>query len=395
MFEAVTIVPTEIDVGQIAEAMVYYGRVNLVCARGLLPKLMDGFGYENLIRCMDQGFLNLTYERNGYAAATVSNPFPVHAFIVTSLGKTANGKEIKHASEDIEAVLQNAFGKSADNRAKALNLGRRAHVRKGNAEVIQMAQALALDAAYVTNALKAMAVLRRPGLQLPADLGVDVFDTGQGIALSSNLKFEDFDTTQAAFFATILKTCEEIVFAGEEKSDLWMPEFGSRLFSMRASSVLNQINQKKDDVVFFERVKFNGRMISEVVNEGAQPISALIDLLENKETRKFKEWLWEQDQNASLMEEYDRAVFSEGWTKTIPTKVSKLTLFAGLGAILDLTLGTHGVATGVATSVSAAAAAGLGLGDEFILPKLLGGWKPNQFIEGPAADFMAHPDMRD
>jgi len=92
---------------------------------------------------------------------------------------------------------------------------------------------------------------------------------------------------------------------------------------------------------------------------------------------------------------YDRAVLSEGWAKTLPTKLSKIAVFTGLGFAVDVALGTHGVSAIAGAAISAASGSGFSLGDEFLLPKLLGGWKPNQFIEGPAADFVQREDMRE
>jgi hypothetical protein len=62
LFKAVTISPRsiDVDVGQIAEALVYYGNVNVVCSRGVLAPFVQKFGYENLVRAMDQGLLTLS-----------------------------------------------------------------------------------------------------------------------------------------------------------------------------------------------------------------------------------------------------------------------------------------------------------------------------------------------
>ena len=79
----------------------------------------------------------------------------------------------------------------------------------------------------------------------------------------------------------------------------------------------------------------------------------------------------------------------------MPAKLSKMAVFTGLGAALDVTLGTHGASTFAGAAISAAADAALSTGDEFLLPKLLRGWRPNQFIEGPAADFLRRPDLRE
>jgi hypothetical protein len=49
-----------------------------------------------------------------------------------------------------------------------------------------------------------------------------------------------------------------------------------------------------------------------------------------------------------------------------------------------------GLALAAVTSPAAGAAVGVGLSaaDTFLLDKLLKGWKPNQFVEGPLKEFI-------
>jgi hypothetical protein len=46
-------------------------------------------------------------------------------------------------------------------------------------------------------------------------------------------------------------------------------------------------------------------------------------------------------QIAEALREYDRAIFSEGWTKTLSAKLSKIAVFTGLGFAADFVLGAH------------------------------------------------------
>jgi hypothetical protein len=48
-----------------------------------------------------------------------------------------------------------------------------------------------------------------------------------------------------------------------------------------------------------------------------------------------------------------------------------------------------GLATLASAGVSAAIDATISVGDEVVGAKLLKGWKPNQFIEGPVTAFLA------
>ena len=61
------------------------------------------------------------------------------------------------------------------------------------------------------------------------------------------------------------------------------------------------------------------------------------------------------------------------WADNLPPKTLRWLIFTAAGIPLSL-----------------AAAVGLGAADTFLLDKLIKGWKPNQFIEGPLKDFLRH-----
>jgi hypothetical protein len=50
-----------------------------------------------------------------------------------------------------------------------------------------------------------------------------------------------------------------------------------------------------------------------------------------------------------------------------------------------------GLASITAASLSAESDVATTLTDEFLITKMLSGWKPNQFVEGPAKQFLASP----
>jgi hypothetical protein len=79
----------------------------------------------------------------------------------------------------------------------------------------------------------------------------------------------------------------------------------------------------------------------------------------------------------------------------LPFRVGKIFVFAGIGAGVDAALGTMGLATLATSALSAGSDVIAGASDEFVLSKWLRGWKPNQFVEGPAKEFLNDPDKKD
>src|SRR5262249_26070695 len=62
---------------------------------------------------------------------------------------------------------------------------------------------------------------------------------------------------------------------------------------------------------------------------------------------------------------------------------------------VDAVLGTMGLATMATSALSAGSDVIASASDEFVLSKWLQGWKPNQFVEGPAKQFLIEPDKRE
>ena len=90
-----------------------------------------------------------------------------------------------------------------------------------------------------------------------------------------------------------------------------------------------------------------------------------------------------------FLKEYDKAILkNHGWAKTVPVKIGKLVAFASIGALVDVAVGTAGLGTITAAGLSAGSDIVIGAADEFIAPKLIKGWKPNQFVDGKADEFL-------
>ena len=112
-------------------------------------------------------------------------------------------------------------------------------------------------------------------------------------------------------------------------------------------------------------------------------------LLEDEETKKFKKWLSQKETDGILIKEYDRSVFGKhSWIDRLPFKLGKILVFAGIGASIDASLGSMGIATATSIAIGAGSDVALGTSDEFVLSKMARGWQPDQFIEGPARRFL-------
>jgi hypothetical protein len=118
------------------------------------------------------------------------------------------------------------------------------------------------------------------------------------------------------------------------------------------------------------------RCIREAVNSGERNFDDVLRLV--NAGAKFKEWLKKGSQDAELVKEYCREVTRAEWAEKLPPKTARWAIFAAAGT-----------AAGILLSPLAGAAVGIGLsaGDSFLVDKLIKGWEPNQFVNGPLKEF--------
>lgn len=94
---------------------------------------------------------------------------------------------------------------------------------------------------------------------------------------------------------------------------------------------------------------------------------------------KFKDWLKKSSQDGDVVKEYCREVTRAEWADKLPPKAARWAIFAAAST-----------AAGVLLSplTGAVVGAGLSVGDSFLVDKLIKGWKPNQFVNGPLKEFV-------
>jgi hypothetical protein len=132
------------------------------------------------------------------------------------------------------------------------------------------------------------------------------------------------------------------------------------------------------EIKAFADLAFNeSRCIREAVNSGERNFDDVLRLV--KAGMKFKEWLKRSPEDTDLVKEYCREVTRVEWADKLPPKTARWAIFTAASAAAGFLLTPiAGLAVGV----------GLGAGDTFLLDRIIKGWKPNQFINGPLREFV-------
>ncbi len=108
--------------------------------------------------------------------------------------------------------------------------------------------------------------------------------------------------------------------------------------------------------------------LAEVIDSGERTFDEFLGLLDR--AGRFKHWLKSVSPDEGLVRTYIHDVTSESWIQRLPSKTTRYIITLGL----DATSPTAGFVSGFV--------------DNFVVEKLLGGWRPNHFITSRLAPFV-------
>ncbi|ALQ51717.1 hypothetical protein [Nitrosomonas ureae] len=119
---------------------------------------------------------------------------------------------------------------------------------------------------------------------------------------------------------------------------------------------------------FIEMVLPDSPSLAEVIDSGERSFEDFLNLLDR--AAKFKDWLKGVNPDEGLIRTYMHDISSKDWIQKLPSKSLRYVLTLGVSATNPL--------------IGAAA----GLVNDFVLEKLLAGWRPSHFISGKLSPFI-------
>ena len=201
-------------------------------------------------------------------------------------------------------------------------------------------------------------------------------------AVETNLDFEhinrlfremthqsDAEINASTLLIYLLEARTDLLVASRFDSEIATHEVIYKILNVKFTEIIKNSQDSQGQIEHFQKMLLaTGSDIAEAINMTYCTWTQMIELLHK--AWKFKSWLKEKDINASLIQEYNKAVNSQTWAEKLGTKVLRFALVSGVG------LG----ATVPGLILSAF--------DSFLFEKLVGGWKPNQFIDSSLKQFL-------
>jgi hypothetical protein len=390
MFEQVCISRNGVDPNEIADALVYYGDVQLEVHARSLVSLCRVFGPENVCELVDAGCLRLLYSKSHLGVYTLNSQLSRHSVVSFSFLETKDGKKLKHPHDEIELSIRESMPDRLDAKRLAIRLAMRIVLRSSHSDIVSLASDELKDQALTSRLVFAAVNELAPGA-VGAEPCVSVIDLVDSLHVLVPLDFENLnanlvkgasDKISTAFLLSQLVAARHrLSLSAERSADMWIDPISAAIIEARINHIADRLDRGRSRIRLFEDVTLNRNSFGAALEGGMRTPTELVAFVLSDETRRMKQWAASLSQDANLVSEYFRAVAGRGAMDRLPARSTKVVLLTSAGALVGAVFGNDGA--GPAAGLTAGLA--LNVVDEFLLSRLRLGWRPNAWVAAAGA----------
>ena len=377
-----------VSAGQIAEALLYYQHVHLVIDRGTLETLLRKIGPQRLLSLLRRPDFSALYTEELLATHTESaGAFQMHRFVAL----TVTGHQSVGTFKTVQARLQHQLESQAFERKTAQSFAKtftdRVTTRKLSGDhfvqggIPKAATRDLMDTDYLKLAVRTVLGQVLGGDDPGTSLRFDVIDSDLGLHVFHNIDLDAINRRRAALHPPVepLTVAYVLNHVLEARADIALASFyGGDFLSSQITSAVVQVRHEEllrrtalnlnSQRQFTEIVLPDMPSLAEVIDGGERSFDEFLLLLDK--AGRFKHWLKSVGPDEGLIRTYFDDVTSQSWVQKLPSKTARYILTLAI----DATNPTAGLLSGFV--------------DNFVVEKLLGGWRPNHFIAGRLGPFI-------
>lgn len=367
------------DIGLICQALLYYGKVNLIVG-GATRYLAEQMGVYELRELLQSGRLTINYDEFTQIYGQISDQEGQFAYYTVP---DDSGRANYSAGSLREHVLMELrpVGIGRDTKDLHDEIFKTAKVFNPKAAINEEIWDDLLDER--TLSLVTKSVLNRTGENyLDDDFFIKAIKINPGaVAFETDHKIkvlEQVAENPAVFFTNIIVSLTEvnrdIYLASEFNCTLNSTELTGGIFERKAQRWINRQRKENSELSKFNEMVFgNPFRVREAINSRSLSIRDFIKILNAADKSGFREWIDELDDSATLIHEYHRKLFEETDLQRFyaPVKGVQFGLFNGLNILLGYL---------VDPVVSAVAGLALGGADGMLSKRIQRGWRPRIFV---------------
>ncbi|MDP2212964.1 hypothetical protein [Phenylobacterium sp.] len=401
MLERVLILPQKVELGSLAEALTYYGHVEVAYQRGHIAELVERLGIDSVIRIAESDLVTFVYRRSMDAVRTDDTALYPHSFVCITFAASAEGRRINTVEDEVAEAIDRRLGRGTVGRRDLRRLADAMVLREEYPEAISKgALADVSNPDFLQRAIRIVLARRVPSYpkadRILARARVSekyiYLDSNVDFILASNLLREfsgvaDAKLTPAQLLTPLLNVRSEMIYSGDRRCDIWADDTHSDLFRAKVNSFMSRLVGGRSSIDRFEEFAFAGRSFSEAVECGERSLIDVLEFAEARDTRRFKQWIKNGPDGGDLLAEYEKSrVAPSQLAASLPVKAAKMVLFAGAGVAIEAGVGGAGVVGAVAGNLVGDAT--LSVADKLLGSHLSLGWKPNQWVTKSANPFL-------
>ncbi|MBK6015523.1 hypothetical protein [Streptomyces sp. MBT53] len=367
-----------LDLGRLAETMLYYRTVRLILTRHSVTQLVQQCGPDLALEIVSNTNIDAVFADRDLAVKNEG---------VGTAQERHRPVSIKVMSEpDDEMVVRlfrEATGKSGKGRRMANRfIGQtRSHSLPSN--LTDAAADDWQDDVFMRKAIIETVNAFAPGYTLPADLEARLVPQEDGyFMLKSNLDWtalrEEYqakssadDLTPGHLLVSIVDMREDLYLGATFAAGIAQDSLGARLVQAKCADLAASVDAQQAKIDQFNEIVVRGLVdLRSAVNSGALPFGDFIRLLPDAD--KFRGWLDTHTPDADLVKSYAAEATKRRLLSSKPVKELRWLVPAAAGFALFLPN---------AEVTAPAAAATLAAIDRFVVSRFTEGWRPAIFID--------------
>ena len=382
-----------IDIGALAEGLIFYGRVAIVGSTGTLKDILSRVPPFVFLSLLRDGRIKFYYlaDQTGVSTTSTSNGRSRHDLICFS--------SPNHTIEQVgKQTFEDAAGSTGQARVGASQFARLLYPLD-HAGFDQRAVLEALSDNISTRAsVESLIRIVAPDYKHSEAMRFRLERQNEGFYVDTNIDFARLNksyhkvvpathstVTEAYVLALLQGAYEATYFAGTLNSEIAVAPIEQVVQAKAVEAIVRRHTQSKTQIEnFVDLTLADAHAIREAVNSGAISFASVVKLLDSAD--KFRHWLSEQPVDAALLRAYYQETIKASWAEKLPTKSTRWGIFTGFGLTVDA-LGAGGLGTAASFAISAV--------DAFLVDKLIKGWKPHQFVEGDLRSLFDESQRKD
>lgn len=378
---------SSIDLGKLCEALLFYDKTDFLLDKFTASQFVKSIELEKLKEYSTKGIINLHYRNSAIGTFQFPNSNKI------GIGPLVTKSQAFDLSQYINEGYLEVLGdkkQASKYTDEFLELCSPLEYTEGFQKLLESE---CEDANLLTSQLKTYIKTYLPQLDVSSlRLSIDnKFETpfgASGYIFNSNFNFEELNEKYSKLFPEghSLSWTSFLLNSNESSGDINIAsQFDAEIYTdvrhypyiqSRIDEIVKKVTKSERNISTFEEIVLEQyKPIRETINSGEKSFSEFTEIIDK--SMEFKKWLKEVENDNTLLGQYYDAITKESWIEKKVAKASRFGIFTGLAIIGDIL--ASGIPIGsLVSSVS----------DNYLLPKLASGWKPNQFIDNEIKPFL-------